>query len=273
VRRDGNRVRITTELIDAGTDRTLWSDSYDRDLTDIFAIQSEIAQTIVAKLSAHLSPEEKHGIKEKPTENLEAYDLYLRGKALITNSFRREWFVEGLRDLPNAIALLEQATRLDPNFALAYCEIAYADDALYSQRVDATPNRRMHGDAAVKEALRLNPNLPKAHLAAAGHLYDCYRDYEKARAHLAIAQRSLPNSAEALRLAGYIDRGEGRWAKSTEAFERACDLDPENPSSLLQLGANYGYLRQYRDQERIYARLIALEPENPRETPKGYDQL
>jgi serine/threonine protein kinase len=263
VRRDGNRVRITTELIDADTDKTLWSDSYDRDLTDIFAIQSEIAQTIVAKLSAHLSPEEKHGIKEKPTENLEAYDLYLRAKASITNSFRREWFVEGLRDLPNAIALLEQATRLDPNFALAYCEIADADAALYSQRVDATPNRRMHGDAAVKEALRLNPNLPKAHLAAAGYLYDCYRDYEKARAHLAIAQRSLPNSAEALRLAGYIDRGEGRWAKSTEAFERACDLDPENPTSLLQLGANYGYLRQYRDQERIYARLIALEPENP----------
>jgi tetratricopeptide (TPR) repeat protein len=121
----------------------------------------------------------------------------------------------------------------------------------------------MHGDAAVKEALRLNPNLPKAYLAAAGHLYDCYRDYEKARAHLAIAQRSLPNSAEALRLAGYIDRNEGRWAKSTEAFKRACDLDPENSFSLVQLGANHGYLRQYRDQERIYARWIALEPENP----------
>ena len=263
VRRDGNRVRITTELIDAGTDRTLWSDSYNRDLTDIFAIQSEIAQTVVAKLSARLSPEEKQDIQKKPTENLEAYDLYLRAKASNTNSALREDFGENGQNILDAIALLEQATRLDPTFALAYCEIAEADDILYITGLDATPNRRMYGDAAVNEALRLNPNLPEAHLAAAGHLYDCYRDYEKARAHLAIAERYLPNSAKALILTGYIDRGQGRWVESTKAFERACNLDPENPVALIQLGANYGYIRQYRDQERIYARLIALEPENP----------
>jgi serine/threonine protein kinase/Tfp pilus assembly protein PilF len=263
VRRDGNRVRITTELIDADTDKTLWSDSYDRDLTDIFAIQNEVAQAVVAKLSARLSPEEKQDIQRKPTENLEAYDLYLRAKASNTNSVLREDFGESGRNFLDAIALLERATRLDPTFALAYCEIASADDALYATGLDATPNRRMHGDAAVKEALRLNANLPEAHLAAAGHLYDCYRDYQKARAHLAIAERSLPNNTQALRLAGYIDRGQGRWAESTKAFERACNLDPEDPNTLIQLGANYGYIRQYRDQERIYARWIALEPENP----------
>jgi TolB-like protein len=263
VRRDGNRIRITTELIDAGTDRTLWSDSYNRDLTDIFAIQSEIAQAVVAKLSARLSPKEKLDIQKKPTENLEAYDLYLRAKASNTNSALREDFGENGQNILGAIALLEQATRLDPTFALAYCEIADADDILYITGLDASPNRRMRGDAAVNEALRLNPDLPEAHLAAAGHLYDCYRDYEKARAHLAIAERSLPNSTQAIRLAGYIDRGQGRWAESTKAFERACDLDPENPAALVQLGANYGYIRQYRDQERIYARLVALEPDNP----------
>jgi serine/threonine protein kinase len=262
VRRDGNRVRITTELIDADTDKTLWSDSYDRDLTDIFAIQNEVAQAVVAKLSARLSPEEKQDIQRKPTENLEAYDLYLRAKASNTNSVLREDFGESGKNLLDAIALLEQATRLDPTFALAYCEIAWADDSLIWLRLDATPNRRMHGDAAVDEALRLDPNLPEAHLAAAGHLYDCYGDYQKARAHLAIAERSLPNNTQALRLAGYIDRGQGRWAESTKAFERACELDPENPVTLIILGVHYGYLRQYRDQERIYARLIALRPEN-----------
>jgi serine/threonine protein kinase/Flp pilus assembly protein TadD len=262
VRRDGNHVRVSTELVDARNDNTIWAESYNRDLTDIFAVQSQIAQTVVAKLSARLSPEEKQDVQKKPTENLEAYELYLRARATNTNSVLREDYGEGGRDFLDAIALLEQATRLDPTFALAYCEIAWADDVLYAQRVDATPNRRMHGDAAVNDALRLNPGLPEAHLAAAGHLYDCYRDYQKARAHLAIAERSLPNSTQALRLAGYIDRGQGRWVESTKAFERACDLDPENPHTLIQLGANYGYLRQYRDQERIYARLIALEPEN-----------
>jgi serine/threonine protein kinase len=263
VRRDGNRVRITTELIDAGTDRTLWSDSYDRDLTDIFAIQSEIAQAVAAKLSARLSPGEERDFQKKPTENLEAYDLYLRARASKTNLVLRQDPGESGQNFLDAIALLEQATRLDPTFALAYCEIAWADDGLYALRIDATPNRRMHGDAAVNEALRLNPNLPEAHLAAAGHLYDCYRDYQKARAHLAIAEGSLPNDTQAIQLAGYIDRGEGRWAESTKAFQRACDLDPENPVTLIQLGANYGYVRQYREQERIYARLIALDPENP----------
>jgi TolB-like protein len=261
VRRAANRVRITMELVDARTDQMIWSESYDRDLTDIFAIQSEIAQTVVAKLSARLSPEEKQDIQKQPTENLEAYDLYLRAKASNTNSTLREDFGENGRNILDAIALLEQATRLDPTFALAYCEIADADDMLYATGFDATPNRRMHGDAAVNEALRLNPNLPEAHLAAAGHLYDCYRDYEKARAHLAIAERSLPNSTQAIRLAGYIDRGQGRWTESTKATSMR--LGPENPAVLIQLGANYGYIRQYRDQERIYARLIALEPENP----------
>jgi hypothetical protein len=117
VRRDGNRVRVTTELIDAETDKTLWSESYDRDLTDIFAIQSEIAQTVVAKLSASLSPEEKQDIQEKPTANLAAYDLYLQAKASITNLLLRSDYGEGPQFL-DAIALLEQATRLDSAFAL-----------------------------------------------------------------------------------------------------------------------------------------------------------
>jgi tetratricopeptide (TPR) repeat protein len=115
----------------------------------------------------------------------------------------------------------------------------------------------------VKEALKLNQNLPEAHLAAGSYFYDCCRDYDKARAHLAMAERSLPNNADVLVLAGYIDRGQGRWAESMQAFERACNLDPENPAALINLGANYGYVRQYRDRERVFTRLIALQPDNP----------
>jgi serine/threonine protein kinase len=261
VRRDGNRVRITTELIDAETDRTLWSESYDRDLTDIFAIQSEIAQTVVAILRARLSPEEKEGMKEKPTKNLQAYDLYFQAKASITSSSLN--FGEPSQHFINAITLLEQATRMDPNFALAYCQIAAADDWLYSLNLEPTSKRRTHGDAAVREGLRLKPNLPETHFAAANHLCVCYHDYDGARVHIGIAERASPNSADALALGGYIDERQGLWAESTKALERACNLDPKNPEFLFELSDNYRCLHQYRDAERGLDRLIALQPDNP----------
>ena len=263
VRRDGNRVRVTTELVDARTDETLWSDSYDRDLTDIFAIQSDIAQTVASKLSARLSPEEKLGMQEKPTENLEAYDLYLQAKASIRNSLLANEVGEDRQQFLNAIALLEQSTRMDSTFALAYCQIAKADDWLYLENLDATPERRAHGDAAVNAALRLKPNLPETHLAAAFHLYICYRDYQRARVHIAIAERDLPNSADALALAAYLDRRQGHREESTKVLEKAANLDPRNSEILFQLQATYSYLRQYRACEKIFDRLIELEPDKP----------
>jgi adenylate cyclase len=154
VRRDGNHVRITIRLVDARTDKALWSDTYDRSLTDIFAIQSDVAQKVAGKLTAQLSPKERKEIREKPTENLEAYDLYLQAKVSITNSWSSLDFGEHGQHFLDAIALLEQATRVDPAFALAYCQIAKADDLLYGLHVDATSKRRTHGDAAVNEALR-----------------------------------------------------------------------------------------------------------------------
>jgi TolB-like protein/Flp pilus assembly protein TadD len=263
VRRNGNRVRITTELIDARTDKTLWSDSYDRDLTDIFDVQSEIAQTVVAKLNARLSPEEKQGMQEKLTQNSEAYDLYLQAKTSITNSLLSNYVGEERPNYLYAIALLEQATRMDSTFALAYCQIAKADDWLYVTNLDDTPERRAHGDAAVNRALQLKPNLPEVRLTAAFHFYICYRNYQKARVYIARTEQDLPNSADALALSGYLDRRQGRWSDSTKALERACNLDPKNPEILNQLGGTYDYLRQYRDEEKIYDRLIALESDKP----------
>jgi Flp pilus assembly protein TadD len=258
VRRDGNRVRITIRLVDARTDEALWSESYDRDLTDIFAIQSNIAQTVAIKLSAQLSPKERKDIEEKPTKNLETYDLYLQGKESI---FDAEFYSEDEhKKLLSALGFLEAAIRKDSTFALAYCLIAKAHDDLYGWGYDRTNNRRALGDAAVNEALRLGRDLPETHLANAFHLYVCYRNHERARVQIGLAQQILPNSPAAFYLAAIIDRRQGRWETSTAALERACNLDPRNSKFLTGLSRNYNDLRRYQDAEKIYDRLIEFEP-------------
>jgi TolB-like protein len=260
VRRDGNRVRVSTELIEARNDNTIWADSYDRDLTDIFTIQSEIAQRVASKLRAKLSPEERKDIEGKPTDNLEAYDLYLQGKQLL----QANYFVLRSSEkqiYSKIISLLEQATQKDDKFALAYCSLAKAHDVLYDDGTDHTPERRALGDSAVDKALLLRPDLPEVHLALAAHLYYCYRDYERARIQIAIAGQTLANNSELLELTAVIDRLQGRWEKSTEGLERAITLDPRNPEPLGLLSDNYGALRRFQDAERILDRLILLEPD------------
>jgi serine/threonine protein kinase len=263
VRRDGNHVRVSTELVDARNDNTIWADSYDRDLTNIFSIQSEIAQTVASKLSAQLSTEERKDIEEKPTNNLEAYDLYLQAKQLLgPNSVVVLWGSEK-ETFSKAISLLEEAAQKDPKFALAYCLIAKAHDYLYVDRVDHTPERRALGDAAVNEGLRLRPDLSEVHLAAALHLYTCYRDFERARVQIAIAAQGLSNNSDLLELTALIDRVQGRWEKSTAGLDRAATLDPRNPELLSTLADNYRSLRRYQEYERILDRLVELEPDQP----------
>jgi serine/threonine protein kinase/Flp pilus assembly protein TadD len=262
VQRDGNRVRITTELIDARTDQTVWSESYQRDLTDIFAIQSEIAQAVASRLSASLSPQEQRNIAERPTTNLEAYDLYLRAKELVANW---RFVAQGADDLRKAVTLLEEATRKDPKFTLAYCVLARAHDDLYSYAFDKThktPERRALAEAAVNEALHLEPDSAEAHLALAYHLYSS-RNYERASVQIELAQRALPNSPEALWLAGTIDERLGRWEEATNAFEKAYSLDPRNPDIIYELAGNYAARRRYREAEQIYGRLDDVEPDSP----------
>jgi serine/threonine protein kinase/Tfp pilus assembly protein PilF len=262
VRRDGNRVRVSTELVDARDDHTIWADSYDRDMIDIFSIQSEIAQKVASRLRAKLSPEERRDIEEKPTNNLEAYDLYLQAKHLPGVSSFVLWGSEKETYL-RTISLLEEAIQQDPKFALAYCLIARANDFLYFDRIDHTPARRALADAAVNEALQLRPDLSEVHLAAALHLYTCYRDFEKARVQIAIAAQGLSNNPDVLELTSLIDRVQGRWESATAGLERAATLDPRNSELLGNLADNYGLLRRYRDAERILDQLIELEPDQP----------
>src|SRR5208282_4271483 len=220
------------------------------------------AQTVASKLSARLAPEERKHIEENPTDDLEAYDLYLQAKELITNATLL-YMKDPRESLLTAIGFLEKATGRDSKFALAYCLLANAHDYLYNGDFDKTPERRALGDAAISQALRVRPDLPEVHLAAAFHRYAGYRDYERARVQIAIAKRGLPNSPDAFALAAYLDRRQGRWLESTTGLNQAATLDPRNPEFLNALADNYFSLRRYRDYEHTYDRLIELEPDKP----------
>jgi serine/threonine protein kinase len=260
VRRDGNHVRVSTELVDARNDNTIWADSYDRDLTDIFAIQSEVAQTIATKLTATLSPQEKQSIEAKLTENLEAYDLYLRAKELIDYADLNPLLTGYEKPLRDAINLLDQAVQLDPKFTLAYCAEAYVHDGLY-RAYDPTPNRRSLGDTAVNNALRLQPDLPEVHYAYAHHLYVSYRDYERARVQLAMARRGMPNNTAAMVLAAFMDRRQGDFEKAIQELKAAIILDPRNP--MTELPNSLSMARQFSAAAEAYDRAIDLAPDYP----------
>jgi TolB-like protein len=260
VRRDGNRVRVSAELINALNDTTIWADSYDRDLTDIFAIQSEVAQTIAAKLAATLSPQERKSIEAKPTENLEAYDLYLRANKIMLGA-KAAFSVSAEKPVKDALDLLEQALLIDPKFTLAYCAAAEAQDILYLW--DSSPERRALSDTLVNSALSLRPDLPEVHLAKARHLYFCYRDYDQAREQLAIAMRGLPNNSEVILLQALMDRRQGRVERAIQEFNEAISRDPRNPVLFHELSATLHGLRQYQAEAQALDRTIELQPDQP----------
>ena len=259
VRRSGNRVRVNAHLIDARTQRELWAQTYDRDLVDVFAMQTEIAANIASQLKINLSPQEKAAIEEIPTADLAAHDLYIRAKTLITTAVFSTPQAESLFE---AVSLLNQAVERDPAFALAYYQLAHVHDLLYFTGTDHTPERLAMADRAIQSLTRLRPNSGERHLALAEHLYWGYLDYDRAREELSLAQKSLPNEPLAFVLAGYIDRRQGRWDQSTKNLERASEIDPQNPAVLQQMARTYDSLRRYADETRIYDRAIAITPKD-----------
>jgi tetratricopeptide (TPR) repeat protein len=254
---------VSTELINARNDNTIWADSYDRDLTDIFTIQSEVAKTIAQKLAATLSPDEKNRIEAKPTENLAAYDLYLRAKELTLRFGVLTSMESPEKPLAEAISLLEQAVRLDPKFTLAYCELARANGLLYV--LDQAPERRPSGEAAIQSALRLEPDLPEVHLAYAYHLSYGYGSGEsqRAREQLEIAKRGLANNTDLLRLEAYMDRRQGNWEKAIREYNEAIALDPRNTFSIRELADTYLFFGEFSAAEKTFDRLIDLLPDQP----------
>ncbi len=256
VQRAGNRVRVSAQLIDARTDTQLWAERYDRDVADVFAIESELAGKIVAQLQSKLSPEEKAAIEEQPTADLAAYDLYAHAKTLIDNALLSELS----KDLFEAVRLLDEAVKRDPSFFLAHYQLANAHDTIYQLGFDHTPARLALAAAAIQSLRRLRPDAGETHLALARHLYWGYLDYDHARQEVTLAEQALPNNADAFVISAYIDRRQGRWEESTRNFEQASKLDPRNVVILQQLSLNYENLRRYSEMTAVLDRALMLAP-------------
>ena len=257
-RRSGDRVHLNAQLIDTRTDTHVWAEEYDRDLNDLFAIQSEIAQKVAQHLHARLSTSEQASVEETPTQDLVAYDFYVRALSVIYNA---QVDLGPSVNLSEAVDLLNKAVARDPNFFLAYCQLAFAHDLAYQEETDHTPARLAMAKSAIDSAFRLRPDSGEAHLALAWHLFWGYSDYDRARAELAFAQQSLPNNPRVYELGGSIDLRQRRWADATQNLERACDLDPRNLPYLINLGSTYLWLHDYDQHARIMDRIVDLYPE------------
>jgi TolB-like protein/Tfp pilus assembly protein PilF/tRNA A-37 threonylcarbamoyl transferase component Bud32 len=255
VRKAGTHLRLNAQLIDTRTDTHVWAEQYDRDLNDLFAVQTEIAQTIAERLNAKVTSAEKLAIEEKPTADLVAFDLYARANNHI-------WGITGgggREDTLQVVDLLNQAVALDPSFFKAYCLLARAHDELYSF-VDHTPGRLAAAEAAVEKAFRIRPNDGEAHLARTIHLYRVYLDYDGALAELEVARRSLPNDSRIFAVMGWIKGRTGRCEEAIPSFERAIELDPRNLTTLLQAGVTFGIARRYAEQRSKFDRMLAIAP-------------
>jgi TolB-like protein/tRNA A-37 threonylcarbamoyl transferase component Bud32 len=261
-RRSGDRVHLNAQLIDTRTDTHVWAEEYDRNLNDLFAVQAEIAQKVAQHLHAKLSASEKASVEEQPTKDLVAYEFYVRAISLIYN-VQVPFAVDAPeKSLSEAVDLLNKAVARDPNFLLAYCQLAFVHDSVYQDETDHTPARLALAKSAIDSAFRVRPDSGEVHLALGWHLYLGYSDYDRARAELALAQQSLPNNPVVYELAGLIDRRQRRWADATQNLERACELDPRNLPYLLILAATYNlWLHDWEQYAKVMDRILALHPD------------
>src|ERR1043166_37219 len=259
VQRSGNRVRVNAQLIDARNDAHLWALSYDRDLADVFAIQSEIAKAIADQLQTKLSPNEKKAIEQPPTTDLAAFDLYTRAKSLLLTANFSATVDE---DLQKAIELLDEAVKRDPSFFDAYCQLARAHESLYAvTESDPTPARLALAETALQAAARLRPDAAETHLARAQYLYYGLRDYAGALAELEIARPALPNDPRLFELTGYILRRRGQQEEGLRNLERAVELDPRNVYTLQQIAGSYQFLGRYAETIAALDRALAIMPD------------
>lgn len=257
VHQSGTHVSITSQLTDARTQTRLWNENYERDLSEVFSIQSEIAQQVIAQLQVQVANKEEALVSERPTKDLAAYGLYVRAKRLIATVALNGQIEQKLRE---AIGLLEQALERDPDFYLAYCQLSAAHDYMYFFGLDHTPTRLAAADAALQAVVRLRPDAAETHLARANFFYRCYLDYNGAREELGRAQHGLPNNSQIFELAGYIDRRQGLWNESTRNLERAIELDPRDFFMLQQIALSYQEFRQFSAMATALDRALAVIP-------------
>ncbi len=260
VQRARDRLRINAQLIDARSDTHVWAETYDRTAADLFAIQSELAQSIVTQLKAKLSPQQKAEIEERPTQDLDAFELYLQAKAIV-DSYLNATDVRAA--LLQALKSLEEAIQRDPKFVSAYCYVARANDLLFFFDLDPSQERISLADTAVKAALQLRPDSAEAHFAQADYYFRCLRDYDRAQEELAIARPGLPNSTPFFILSGYINRRCNHFSDAERDFSTAFALDPRNPNAYNLLADTYVLQRRFPEAVHVYDNVLAAGEDVP----------
>ncbi len=257
VQRQGASIRLNAELIDVGKNARVWAEQYDRNLSDVFTLQGEIAQKIADKLGVGVSPAEKTALQEAATADLISYERYLQAKDLIYDiavSTRQK------EDLFQAVQLLNEAVARNPSFFDAYCQLAGAQDRIFFLGFDHTDARLNLAETVIQSLQQLRPELGETHLALAQHYYYAYRDYNRARQELVLARLTLPNESRIPLLAGYIDRRQGRWEKALEEMTQALELNPRDFSVLQQIALTYEALGRYKEMVATLDRMLAIAP-------------
>jgi TolB-like protein/Tfp pilus assembly protein PilF len=255
VQKVGDRVHINVQLIQADTDAHLWAQSYDRQLTDIFSVEAEVAKNIADSLQATLSPKEKARVEIKPTTNADAYVLYLRGREYQTRPDNL------LQDFRSAINLYDQAIKLDPKFALAHARLAATASNIY-HFYEPTETWKQKAHAEALESLRLQPNLGEGHLALGLYHYYMEGDYEAALRELGLAADALPNDGDVGLYTAAVERRRGKWTQALATYQRAEEIDPRNPVVLYDASQTYFGLRDWRTAAERMDRVLALFPDS-----------
>lgn len=259
MRNGDGRIRVNAQLIDTRTDAHLWAETYDREKSDLFAIESALVQQVANRLSAKISSAEKNAIETKPTHDMEAYDLYLRAKRILYSASVLDPDLS--QEYTAAIDLLEKAVARDPGFALAYCALAEANLARYWVP-DKRQEYRAGAETALQTAMRLAPDAGETHLARALFFYWGNLDYDRALEELEIAARLLPNSAQVFRLSSFVERRMGRWRECLRHSAKAVELDPRDVVQRQDLIRNYIFVRRYTDAVHLSDRAIADFPDS-----------
>jgi TolB-like protein/Tfp pilus assembly protein PilF/predicted Ser/Thr protein kinase len=252
---EGNgRVRVTPQLIRVSDDTHLWVERYDRVINDIFSVQSEIAEEVAKQLDLTVLEPERRALYEKPTDNLEAYDYYLKGK----EHEYKGWSYSDDQEFDLAIENLEKATELDPEFAMAYVQISLIHSRMYFFGDNRTPERLVKSKAAVDSALELQPDLPEVQIALAFYYYWGLLDYERAEEIFKSVQKAQPNSSP--ELLGYIHRRQGKWEQSLPILEKAFKLNPRHSQLAYEIGLSYQGMRSYGKAEEWFNRALSISP-------------
>jgi len=254
------RVRVTPQLIRVSDDSHLWSERYDRAIEDIFSVQSDIAEEVARQLDIAILAPERQALAARPTDNLEAYDSFLRGM----EHWNRGWLFSDVQEFERAIQAFEKATELDPEFLLAYTQLTLTHTRLYFFGIDPSEERLAKARIAVDRAMQLQPDHPAARIALATYYYRGFLDYDRAEEIFKSVQRAFPNIQPSL--LGYIQRRQGKWEQSLEILEKSFRLNPRDAHLAYEIGLSYISLRRYEEAEAWYNRCLSIIPE--RLTPR-----